>query len=87
MVKIGSTDNRPRIVFLLSLATSIVLVILFLSGTLLTNISRGETAYTRVDMAAGSIFVFVITMIISLSLWPRAADWLENREKNNKIPE
>ncbi|MDD2614700.1 MAG: hypothetical protein PHH67_11185 [Methanosarcina sp.] len=87
MVKIGSTDNRPRIVFLLSLATSIVLVILFLSGTLLTNISRGEMAYTRVDMAAGSIFVFVITMIISLSLWPRAADWLENREKNNKIPE
>jgi zinc transporter ZupT len=87
MVKIGSTDNRPRIVFLLSLATSIVLVILFLSGALLTNISRGEMAYTRVDMAAGSIFVFVITMIISLSLWPRAADWLENREKNNKIPE
>lgn len=87
MVKIGSTDNRPRIVFLLSLATSIVLVILFLSGTLLTNISRGEMAYTRVDMAAGSIFVFVITMIISLSLWPRAADWLENRGKNNKIPE
>jgi zinc transporter ZupT len=87
MVKIGSTDNRPRIVFLLSLATSIVLVILFLSGAFLTNISRGEMAYTRVDMAAGSIFVFVITMIISLSLWPRAADWLENREKNNKIPE
>lgn len=87
MVKIGSTDNRPRIVFLLSLATSIVFVILFLSGALLTNISRGEMAYTRVDMAAGSIFVFVITMIISLSLWPRAADWLENREKNNKIPE
>jgi hypothetical protein len=87
MVKIGSTDNRPRIVFLLSLATSIVLVILFFSGALLTNISRGEMAYTRVDMAAGSIFVFVITMIISLSLWPRAADWLENREKNNKIPE
>ena len=70
MVKIGSTDNRPRIVFLLSLATSIVLVILFLSGALLTNISRGEMAYTRVDMAAGSIFVFVITMIISLSSGP-----------------
>ncbi|MGI5992634.1 MAG: hypothetical protein ACOX79_09660 [Methanosarcina sp.] len=87
MVKFGYKDNRPRIVFLLSLATSIVLVILFLSWAFLTNISRGEIAYTQVDMAAGSIFVFVITMIISLSLWPRAADWLENREKNNKIPE
>ncbi|WP_292390630.1 hypothetical protein [Methanosarcina sp. UBA5] len=86
MVKFGSTDNRPKVVLLLSLATSIVLDILFLSGALLTNISRGETAYTHVDMAAGSIFVFVISMIISLSLWPRVADWVENRETNNGIP-
>lgn len=87
MVKFGSTDNRPRIVLLLSLVTSIVLVILFLSGSIFTNMSRGEIAYTQVDMAAGSIFVFVISMIISLSLWPRIADWLESKEKNNKIPE
>lgn len=86
MVKFGSTDNRPRIVFLLSIVTSIVLVILFLSGSIFTNVSRGEIAYTQVDMAAGSIFVFVISMIISLSLWPKIADWLENKEKNNKIP-
>jgi len=81
MVKFGSKDNRPRMMFSLSLATSILLVILFLSGALLTNISRGEIAYTQVDMAAGSIFVFVISMIISLSLWPRIADWVENKEK------
>ncbi len=64
MVKLGSTANRSRIMFLLSTATSLVLVVLFLSGALLTNASRGETAYTRVDMTAGSVFVFVITMII-----------------------
>lgn len=87
MVKFGSTDNRPRIVLLLSLVTSIVLVILFLSGSMLTNISRGEIAYTHVDMVAGSIFVFVLSMIISLSLWPKIADWLESKEQNNKIPE
>lgn len=87
MVKFGSTGNRSRIMFLLSTATSLVLVVLFLSGALLTNASRGEIAYTRVDMTAGSVFVFVITMIISLSLWPRVADWLENREKDNKIPQ
>jgi uncharacterized membrane protein YdbT with pleckstrin-like domain len=81
MVKFGSTDNRQKIVFLLSLTTSIVLVILFLSGSFLTNVSRGETAYTQVDMAAGSIFVFLISMIISLSLWPRIADRIE--EKGN----
>ncbi|HWQ47467.1 MAG TPA: hypothetical protein VN414_00705 [Methanosarcina sp.] len=87
MVNFGSTDNRPKVVLLLSLATSVMLDIIFLSGALLTNISRGETAYTQVDMAAGSIFVFVISMIISLSLWPRVADWVENRETNNKIPD
>ncbi|AKB12717.1 MAG: hypothetical protein ACHQXK_07310 [Methanosarcina thermophila] len=84
MVYFGSAENKQRIVFLLSLATSILLVVLFLSGSLLTNISRGEIAYTRVDMAAGSIFVFVISMIISLSLWPRVADRLEEREDRNK---
>lgn len=87
MVKFGSTDNKPRIVLLLSLVTSTVIVILFLSGAFLTNISKGEIAYTQVDMAAGSIFVFVISLIISLSLWPRIADWAENRDKNNKISE
>ncbi|AKB81937.1 MULTISPECIES: hypothetical protein [Methanosarcina] len=87
MVKFGSTDNKPKVVLLLSLATSIVLDVLFLSGALLTNVSRGETAYTHVDMAAGSIFVFVISMIISLSLWPRITEWIENRETNNKIPD
>lgn len=86
MVKFGSTDNKPKVVLLLSLATSIVLDVLFLSGALLTNVSSGETAYTHVDMAAGSIFVFVISMIISLSLWPRITEWIENRETNNKIP-
>jgi len=84
MVYFGSAENKQRIVFLLSLATSILLVVLFLSGSLLTNITRGEIAYTRVDMAAGSIFVFVISMIISLSLWPRVADRLEEREDRNK---
>ncbi len=87
MVKFGSTDNKPKVVLLLSLATSIVLDVLFLSGALLTNVSRGEAAYTHVDMAAGSIFVFVISMIISLSLWPRITEWIENRETNNKIPD
>lgn len=46
MVTFGSADNRPKVVLLLSLATSIVLDIIFLSGALLTNISRGEIAYT-----------------------------------------
>ena len=85
MVKFGSRDNRPRLVLLSSIATSIVLVILFLFGAISTNVFRGEVAYTQVDMAAGSIFVFVITMIISLSLWPKVMDWLEKKDKNKVI--
>ncbi|MDQ1276957.1 MAG: hypothetical protein QG610_2536 [Euryarchaeota archaeon] len=64
-----------------SIATSIVLMNLFLLGALLVNIYSGKTAYTLVDIIAGCIFVFFITMIISLSLWPRVMDWLESREK------
>lgn len=85
MVKFESTENRPRVVFLSSITTSVVLGSLFLFGALLVNLSRGETAYTQVDMAAGSIFVFVITMIISLSLLPKVMEKLENRAKSEKI--
>jgi hypothetical protein len=85
MVKIGSKDNRPMLVLISSIATSIVLVILFLFGAISTNVLRGGFAYTQVDMAAGSIFVFVITIIISLSLWPKAMDWLESRGKSEEV--
>jgi len=83
MVKFGSKDKRTRVVFLSSIATSLVLMNLFLLGTLLFNLYRGEVAYTLVDSAAGSIFVFVITTIISLSLWPKVIDWLESRDTKN----
>jgi hypothetical protein len=85
MVKIGSKDNRPMLVLISSIATSIVLVILFIFGAISTNVLRGGFAYTQVDMAAGSIFVFVITIIISLSLWPKAMDWLESRGKSEEV--
>lgn len=82
MVKFGSKDKRARVVLLSSIATSLVLMNLFLLGTLLSNLYRGDVAYTLVDSAAGSIFVFVITTIISLSLWPKVIDWFESRETN-----
>ena len=85
MAKFISAENRPRVVFLSSVATSIVLVSLFLFGALLINLSRNEAAYTQVDIAAGSIFVFVITMIISLSLWPRVMERLESGKKSGEI--
>jgi hypothetical protein len=69
-------------VLLASIVTSIVLVIFFLFGAISTNVIRGGAAYTQVDIVAGSIFVLVITMIISLSLWPKVIDWLEIHKRN-----
>jgi membrane protein YdbS with pleckstrin-like domain len=85
MVATETKDKRARFVFFSSIATSIVLVSLFLLGAFLTNVSRGEVAYTQVDMAAGSIFVFVLSMIISLSLLPKIMDWLENKKKSKVV--
>lgn len=79
MAKLDSKDGRPRLVLLSSIASSALLVIIFLFGAISTNALRGGLAYTQVDIAAGSIFVFVITMIISLSLWPRVLDRFEKR--------
>jgi uncharacterized membrane protein YdbT with pleckstrin-like domain len=80
MVKFESKDKN-RAVFLLSIATSIVLMNLFLLGTLLANMYSGGASYTLVDIVMGCIFVFIITTIISLSLWPKVMDWLEIRDK------
>ncbi len=82
MVKSRYEGNRPRSVLLASIVTSIVLVIFFLFGAISTNVIRGGAAYTQVDIVAGSIFVLAITMIISLSLWPKVIDWLEIHKRN-----
>ena len=85
MVAAETKDKRARLVFFSSLTTSIVLVSFFLLGAFLTNLFRGEVAYTQVDIAAGSIFVFVLSMIISLSLLPKIMDWLEERKKGEVV--
>ncbi|MDD3042459.1 MAG: hypothetical protein PHW56_05860 [Methanosarcinaceae archaeon] len=88
MVQIGPGDKRTKIVFLASLATSFVLINLFLLGALFTNMTRGTQVYTLVDMAAGVVFVFVISMIIAMSLWPKVMDKLEAKErKKEKLTE
>ena len=82
MVKSIYEGNRSRSVLLASIVTSIVLVIFFFFGAISTNVIRGGAAYTQVDIVAGSIFVLAITMIISLSLWPKIIDWLEIHKRN-----
>ena len=53
-----------------SIVSSIVMVIVFLALALLKNSSRTIPLYTDVDIMAGMIFVFILSMIVSASIWP-----------------
>jgi len=53
-----------------SIASSFVIVGLFLIVALLKNSSREIPLYTDVDIMAGMVFVFILSMIVSASIWP-----------------
>jgi hypothetical protein len=53
-----------------SIVSSIVLVVVFLALALLKNSGRAIPLYTDVDIMAGMIFVFILSMIVSASIWP-----------------
>ena len=53
-----------------SIVSSIMIVVVFLVLALLKNSSRAITLYTDVDIIAGMIFVFILSMIVSASIWP-----------------
>ena len=53
-----------------SIVSSIVLVVVFLALSLLKNSGRAIPLYTDVDIMAGMIFVFILSMIVSASIWP-----------------
>lgn len=53
-----------------SIVSSIVIVAVFFTLALLKNGGRGTPLYTDVDIIAGMIFVFILSMIVSASIWP-----------------
>ena len=53
-----------------SIVSSIVIVAVFFALALLKNSSREIPLYTNVDIIAGMIFVFILSMIVSASIWP-----------------
>jgi hypothetical protein len=53
-----------------SLVTSILLASLFAALSVAVNSSRATPLYTQVDITAGMVFVFVLSMIVSASVWP-----------------
>lgn len=53
---------------LASLVTSLLIVVLFY--TLAMQKVRENMMYTTVDVYGGVVFVFILAMIVSASIWP-----------------
>ncbi len=51
-----------------SLATSLVVVLLFY--VLASGKVQDNPIYTSVDVYSGMVFVFILSMIVSASIWP-----------------
>jgi len=72
-------DNKlGKYTVIASLVSSLALVGLFASLSVAVNSSRGAEVYSKVDIIAGMAFVFVLSMIVSASVWPTV---IENKLK------
>ncbi|WP_342304108.1 hypothetical protein [Methanolobus sp. ZRKC5] len=47
-----------------------MLVIIFAGLSFLVNGSRTVPLYSQVDIIAGMVFVFILSMIVAASVWP-----------------
>ena len=64
------TDKTGKYSLLASIASSVVLAGAFAVLAVLKNSSRTTPLYSTVDIVAGVIFVFILSMIVSASVWP-----------------
>ncbi|WP_292487035.1 hypothetical protein [Methanohalobium sp.] len=53
-----------------SIITSVVITVLFTFLAILKNNTDTSQMYTQVDIIGGTLFVFLLTMIVSVSIWP-----------------
>jgi len=65
-----SSDNKGKYSLIASILSSVLLVILFAGLAVMVNRTRVVPLYSQVDIIAGMVFVFVLTMIVSASIWP-----------------
>ena len=65
-----SSDNKGKYALIASILSSVLIVILFAGLAVMVNRTRVVPLYSQVDIIAGMVFVFVLTMIVSASIWP-----------------
>ena len=66
----SSDDNKGKYALIASILSSVLLVILFAGLAVMVNRTRVVPLYSQVDIIAGMVFVFVLSMIVSASIWP-----------------
>lgn len=65
-----SSNNKGKYSLIASILSSFLLVIIFAGLSVTVNSSRAVPLYSQVDIIAGMVFVFVLSMIVSASVWP-----------------
>ncbi|HID27151.1 MAG TPA: hypothetical protein EYP22_04895 [Methanosarcinales archaeon] len=61
-------NKKGTLSTLASVITSLVITLIFYIFARLANTQ--SNIYTQVDIVAGMIFVFILSMIVSASIWP-----------------
>ena len=64
------SENKGKYAFIASVASSLVLVVIFAVLSFTVNGSRDVPLYSQVDIVAGMVFVFILSMIVAASVWP-----------------
>ena len=64
------SENKGKYALIASVASSLVLVAVFAVLSFAVNGSRNVPLYSQVDIIAGMIFVFILSMIVAASVWP-----------------
>ena len=65
-----SSDNKGKYSLIASILSSVLIVILFAGLAVMVNRTKVVPLYSQVDIIAGMVFVFVLSMIVSASIWP-----------------
>ncbi|MEZ5334057.1 MAG: hypothetical protein R2741_01850 [Methanolobus sp.] len=76
----NTSENKGKYALIASIASSMALIIIFVVLSFAVNSSRTVPLYSQVDIVAGMIFVFILSMIVAASVWPGI---IEKRTKKN----
>lgn len=65
-----ASNNKGKYAFIASILSSFLLVLVFAGLAATVNSHRVVPLYSQVDIIAGMMFVFVLSIIVSASIWP-----------------